>query len=110
MGMVKCPVHGLTHFTCSCVHVQDAVDSHRFERARVVADTRGDVYSLCQRCVDLARQPEGPGKELSCGGVVALGGTTITGYCHECTREWFAATEQGDFSDAIACARLADRI
>jgi hypothetical protein len=32
----------------------------------------------------------------------------LTGYCHSCVSDWFAATGQGDLSEALARAREPD--
>jgi hypothetical protein len=83
--MIKCPTHGPTHITACCPHIGDAVDANRFERARVVIDDLKTHRVLCEQCQTSALDLEA--------------------YCHQDLIEWYAATGQGNLSEAIARAR-----
>jgi hypothetical protein len=107
MGMVKCPEHGLTHIITCCVHIQDAIEAGAPERASLVQDTSMAVSLLCARCEQLVRAAERSTGQprISFGEVLE---SPIAGYCYPHACEWFAATGQGDLSEALARMRGPD--
>lgn len=104
MGMTRCPTHGLAHMITCCVHVADAVDAGTLEESHVVLDdwvTPSIVCARCKRLVDAAeRNPDEP--QIGFDHVLD---SPLVPYCHECLRDWFAATGQGDLSEIISRAR-----
>lgn len=106
MGMIKCPIHGLTHITTCCTHIGDAVDANRLEAACAVVDGSNTHHVLCQRCLALAaNQLEGS----SNGGYLELD-PPLEPYCHQHLIDWYAATGQDDLSEAIARARAFEAV
>lgn len=104
MGMVKCPVHGLKHIITCCVHIQDAIEAGVPEPAYVVVDDWVTPSIVCARCERLIGAAERSTGERRIGFEHVLG-TPLAGYCGACAGDWFAATGQGDLSEAIARVR-----
>jgi hypothetical protein len=101
MGMIKCPIHGLTHITTGCIHIGEAVDAKQFERAYVMVDGLNTHHVLCERCLEKAAKqihvsPSPSYLELD---------PPLEPHCHQHFLDWYAATGQGDLSDEIARAR-----
>jgi len=105
MGMIKCPVHGLTHFTTVCTHIGEAVDANRFERAHVFVDNSNTHHVLCDRCLAQAESQLGSSKHESPDGGYLQLDPPLEPYCHQHLIEWYSATGQGDLSQEIARAR-----
>jgi len=106
MGMIRCPVHGLTNIMTCCVHVGDAVDENRYEHAQVVIDRSGSHHALCDRCLAQALpQLQAPLEDPLEDGYLALDPSVVP-YCDQDVKEWYAATGQGDLSQAISRARV----
>ena len=105
MGMIKCPIHGLTHMGTACTHVGDAVDANRFERAYVVIDGSNTVHLVCEGCrAQAVSQFEAATKDSSNWGYLQLD-PPVEPYCHQHLVDWYSATGQGDLLEAIARAR-----
>ena len=105
MGMIRCPVHGLTHITTCCIHIGEAVDANRFEHATVVVDHSGTAHVLCDRCLPQAEAQLRAGPSNVPGGNFLQLDPPLEPYCHKHLIEWYEATGQGNLSEEIKRAR-----
>lgn len=103
MGMARCPDHGLSHVVTCCTHVAQAVAGRTGEPGAVVVDDWVTPSLACARCV-LAIRAAGRTPESAQVGFAHALHEPMVGYCVECVRDWFAATGQGELSEAVASA------
>ena len=88
MGMIRCPIHGLTFIQVCCEHIGDAVAENRYEHANAVFDTYDAPLVLCDACFPKAKRPPGVRRNRS-SSYWASESTSHTP-CSEHFKEWYA--------------------